>query len=277
MTNRSIPCRLALAFVCALFCWRTALFAEDRPVRIVSLSPGLTEFVCALGGSDRLVGRSSACDRPASVVASVPACGDFARPNVEAILRLRPTHLVTNDLIDPGVRRVFERAGIRTTVRQCRTIEDCQTWIRTLGAILNEPDAARREEERFEAFRKEAAALPRGKRRVLWTIWESPTIVAGPRSLPDEVLRLCGAENVAANADAEYFKCSRDWIVRNEPDVLIWSAAPRDWKDDRFWGRLRATRTGRVLLLRYDDPALRPGPRLPDAVRELRARLEALP
>ncbi len=277
MTNRRISFRFAFALVCVLFCCRTALSAKERPVRIVSLSPGLTEFVCTLGGSDRLVGRSSACDRPASIVASVPACGDFARPNVEAILRLRPTHVVTNDLIDPGVRRVFERAGIQTTVRQCRSLDDCLTWIRTLGAILNEPDAARREEERFEAFRKEFAALPPSKKRILWTIWESPTIVAGPRSLPDEVLRLCGAENAAENADAEYFKCSRDWIVRNDPDILIWSAAPRDWKNDRFWSRLRAVRTGRVLLLRYDDPALRPGPRLPDAVRDLRARLEALP
>ena len=43
--------------------------------RIVSLLPSSTEIVCALGCSDRLVGRSHECDYPASVI-DLPACSE---------------------------------------------------------------------------------------------------------------------------------------------------------------------------------------------------------
>lgn len=49
-------------------------------MRIVSLLPGSTEVVAALGMSDRLVGRSHECDHPPAV-ASLPAC---TRPKLEA-------------------------------------------------------------------------------------------------------------------------------------------------------------------------------------------------
>src|SRR3990170_6916328 len=41
--------------------------------RVVSLIPSSTEMVCALGGRDRLVGRSHECDFPESV-RRLPVC-----------------------------------------------------------------------------------------------------------------------------------------------------------------------------------------------------------
>lgn len=50
-----------------------------NPARIVSLLPGATETVCAMGLGGRLVGRSHECDFPAEVL-SLPVC---TAPNVE--------------------------------------------------------------------------------------------------------------------------------------------------------------------------------------------------
>lgn len=41
--------------------------------RVISLLPGATEIVCALGAGDQLVGRSHECDYPESVRA-LPVC-----------------------------------------------------------------------------------------------------------------------------------------------------------------------------------------------------------
>ena len=79
--------------------------------RIVSLSPAMTEIICHLGLRENLVGRSEVCNYPESVK-NLPIAGAFAKPNVEKILRLKPTHIVTNDLINPGVISIFKQHKI---------------------------------------------------------------------------------------------------------------------------------------------------------------------
>jgi len=106
--------------------------------RIVSLLPGATEIIYALGLGDLLVGRSHECDYPPAV-AGLPACSaprlDPAKPSgaihedVTALLesalsvfqidseqlkRLKPTHIVTQDLCHMCAvsgRDVAEAAG----------------------------------------------------------------------------------------------------------------------------------------------------------------------
>ena len=91
--------------------------------KIVSLAPALTELVCQLGKEKNLVGRSSACNYPESV-RKLPVAGDFAKPYLETILSLRPTHVFANDLINPNVARTLKSAGVKVLLKQCRTPEE---------------------------------------------------------------------------------------------------------------------------------------------------------
>ena len=58
----------------------TAAGPDD--LSIVSLSPGLTELVWALGLGPKMIGRSSVCDWPVQVQ-SLPVAGDYAKANPE--------------------------------------------------------------------------------------------------------------------------------------------------------------------------------------------------
>src|SRR5471030_2034061 len=67
------------------------------PARIVSTAPGITETLFALGLGDRVVGVSTYCRFPASVLA-LPKVGTFLKPDAELIARLRPDLV----LVQPG-------------------------------------------------------------------------------------------------------------------------------------------------------------------------------
>ena len=59
------------------------------PRRIVSLAPGATEMLFAIGVGDRVVGTSRYSDEPAAA-RTVPRIGDVAGLDLEKILALRP-------------------------------------------------------------------------------------------------------------------------------------------------------------------------------------------
>src|SRR5882672_3886029 len=94
--------------VIALLAVAGALGAQ--PKRIVSTAPSITETLYALGLGDRVVGVSTYCHYPAEA-ASRPRIGTYLRPNVEAIVALRPD-LVILQLMPNGAGPKLARMKI---------------------------------------------------------------------------------------------------------------------------------------------------------------------
>ncbi|MCK5735005.1 MAG: ABC transporter substrate-binding protein, partial [Spirochaetaceae bacterium] len=68
----------------------------DSPAEtIVSLSPGITETIFALGYGDRLLGRTSYCDYPPEA-ASIPSVGSLMEPDIEAITAISPDIVIAS-------------------------------------------------------------------------------------------------------------------------------------------------------------------------------------
>ena len=83
MTRRAF----ASGFVFSAFASR--LLAQQRPRRIVSTAPSITEALFALDLGDQVVGVSRFCNFPPSVL-ELPKVGTYLAPDVEAIARLTP-------------------------------------------------------------------------------------------------------------------------------------------------------------------------------------------
>lgn len=252
-----------------------------NPVRIVSLSPALTETVVQLGGRDSLVGRSTACNYPESIL-SLPCAGDFGIPNLERLLTLRPTHFIGNDLMDEKVKKILEKSGITIEIHQCRNIADYRDWVLRLGKILNRENAAKKEikrmDEVMEKLRENTCSiLPDKRKRAVWVVWESPLMLAGKGSLPDFILRSAGAVNAAGEVSPEYFYASFEWLLQENPQVLVWPELDAERKKrlakDPLWSELDAVRNGRIIDDISPDLLLRPGPRLFEGMKELQKRL----
>lgn len=244
--------------------------AEER---IVSLSPALTELVCYLGCEKELIGRSDVCNYPESI-RKIPVAGRFADPNVEKIISMKPTIVITNDLINPNLCKTFEKHGIKTFMLKCRNIQEYRDCVRTLSAALKVREAGEKEIARIDSeVLKKRSILPL---KVLWVIWDSPLMIAGQNSLPDELIRLAGAENVGKNVPQAYFKCSFDWLLEQKIDIIIWSASPRGWRNHRFWKKLPAVRNDKIIYGLNPDIIQRPGPRIFEGIKLLRKKFEEM-
>src|ERR1700722_13848140 len=69
------------------------LSAEEKPRRIVSTAPSITEALFALGLGSQVVGVSRFCDFPPEVE-KLPKVGTYLKPDPEAIARLSPDLVV---------------------------------------------------------------------------------------------------------------------------------------------------------------------------------------
>jgi len=268
--------RTALFPALFLYLFSIAVFADE--IRIVSLAPSLTELVFHLGCGGMLVGRSSACDHPAEA-AKLPVAGGFTDPDLERVLKLKPSVVITNDLMKPSKGKALERAGVRLVRMPCRNMDEYIRWTETLGSLLNCPEVASAETARvrkkMEKLLLEAEKIS-PKKKICWVIWDAPLMIAGAGSLPETVIRYAGGANLAEGLQPEYIKASKDWLIRNQPDVLVWTCTRPLNKKDRFWRALKAVRNGAVIEAPDSAVLLRPGPRLPEGIEWLKRELEKI-
>ncbi|MBR4255270.1 MAG: ABC transporter substrate-binding protein [Lentisphaeria bacterium] len=251
---------------------------KGAPGGVVSLSPALTELVCHLGREDRLIARSTACDWPESVK-SLPTAGDFAEPELERILAMKPALVVSNEFVNPKDADALRQAGIAVELHPCDGFDDYREWVARMGCLLDCPDEAgtelKRADARIAEFESDLKIAPGKPLRALYVIWDSPLLTAGADSLPDAVGRLAGLENIV-KSEKGYPSISLEFVLKEDPDVIVWFAHGKDWKSNPSWSGIRAIRQGHVLIPRDDSALLRPGPRIFDGIADLKSDLKKM-
>jgi iron complex transport system substrate-binding protein len=242
--------------------------------RVVVLAPSLTDVVLALGLGDRLVGVTRLDDNPE--VAHLPRIGGYLDPNPEAIIGLSPDLVVwvTNASALGPVRRIAElsRGSSRPLpilALQIDTLADVLESPRVVAEALGErargERLAREMAAGVEEARRTVAGLP--QKRVLFVVGREPLIVAGPGSFPDELLRLCGAENVATG-DRPWPVYPLEKAVADDPALVVDGAPLEAPAGIRRLSAIPAVQRGAVFRLANDD-LIRPGPRMVRALGAL--------
>ena len=250
-------------------------------VRVVSLAPSLTEIVCAVGGADCLVGRTSACTQPPDVVRGVPVAGDFGVPTLEVLAQLRPDWVIAVAFDDRQMTAAIERLGLRCRLIPCRTLDEIPRAMEDVGSLLRREEPARRAAAAVRAQLDELSrSVPREPHPLVFVeIWGDPLITAGRPSFLSELVGLAGGRNVADDTENDYFQISPEVVVARDPGVILMfdardnASALRRAEGRPGWAGLRAVREGRVYGGFDADLVQRPGPRVAEAVRALRRPL----
>lgn len=244
------------------------------PERIVSLTPGVTETLFAIGANNRVVGVSDYCDYP-SEVSSLPRVGSFLAPVVEAVIRLQPDLVIISP--SPGNKNAvaaLERAGIAVKVvgEGSGSLAEVRATILEIASAVGlkiEGEALVASIDTILArVRKQVAGLDAVS--VAMVVGYEPLVLAGPDSYLGELIELAGGRNIADALTGKWPRTGWEFLLAAKPEVVIEASASDGGAADagvqaRRWSRYReilpAVAEGRV----YSDGAsllLHPGPRL---------------
>jgi cobalamin transport system substrate-binding protein len=237
------------------------------PRRIVVLAPSLTDVVVAMGHTDRLVGVTRLDDSPE--VKDVPRVGGFLDPNPEAVLALSPDLLlwVTDGGAVSAVRRIAElsaasRRPFPILALPIVSVADVLATPRIVGEALGDPAGGEKLALALRAavddVRRRARDVKR--KRVLFVVGREPLVVAGPKSFPDELLAIVGAENVV-RGERPWPVYPLEKAVADDPELVVDGAAREPAEGISRLAAIPAVRRGRVFRLPNDD-LLRAGPRM---------------
>jgi iron complex transport system substrate-binding protein len=246
----------------------------DSPAQtIVSLSPGITETVFALGYGDRLLGRTSYCDYPAEA-ASVPSVGSLMEPDIEAIVALNPDLVIASPHFPEEALDKLESAGQKVAVFMGQdSFEGVYDGvIRPVALVLGDPGAGEALVASMEETVEKALAVVEG-------FTETPSVyyvvgfgeggdwTAGGDTFISEMIEMAGGRNIAADVSGWSF--SLEAIVDGNPDLIL---LPR-WAEPVFsktpvYSDLRAVEEGHAIAI-DENTIVRQGPRLAEGFAAL--------
>ncbi|MEX0887153.1 MAG: ABC transporter substrate-binding protein [Phycisphaeraceae bacterium] len=257
-------------------------------LRIVSLSPALTQMLVELDAGEHIVGVG---EHDAAAPPGAAVVGGFPDIQAEALLSTRPTHVLAQSQ-SVHLRRLAESAGFELVAwRYPATIDAVLETLAPadpdppgVGSVIGRGDEAAALRERIEAQLASLKELTDGaaeRPRVLLLIGTRPVTASGPGTVFDDMLDIAGGRNAAPTGQAGAPALDREMLLAAAPEVIV-LMSPGDRplealaEDDRL-ADLRgldipAVRNRRIRII--NDPlAMLPTTTIPRVTAELIAGL----
>ena len=254
----------------------TSITIPRAPERIVSLTPGSTEILFALGIGDRVQATDSASDYPAAAV-ELSDVAAFGTVDAEKIVGLKADLIIAggNGYTPPDDVARLRSLGIPVLVVYAATVAGVSADVELIGKAAGR---AREGTELATTIRADIAALTAaaGSLSRPQTFYEVDATreIYGPadHSFLAEMIELAGATPVTSGSPNN-FEIPLERLIAADPEVIILGDAAFGTTADAVakrpgWGVISAVRTGAVRVA--DDKLItRPGPRLAQGLRSL--------
>lgn len=198
---------------------------QAEPQRIISLAPGNTEIVFALGLEDRLMGVTTYCDYPAAAL-DKPKIGSFSNPDMEKLVEVEPDLILAASIHTAEVVPQLEALGYTVFVVDPRGIAEIKEAIEVVGKLTSSLDEAYQliieMEQRIAAVTDITNNMTAEQRpRVFYIIWHEPLMTVGSNTNIQELIELAGGVSVAADLGEDYPYMSLEALIIANPQVII--------------------------------------------------------
>ena len=210
----------------------TEVIFTTPPQRIISLAPNLTELTYAVDMGNRLVAVSAYSDYPPPAL-QLPQVGDAFRLDWEHLLALKPDLILAwGSGLSAQDRALFKKFGLKIVVLEPHRLDDIPRILRLLGKISGTPKAAETaartfEQQRHRLHQRYAAASDPTKQnkflpvRAYFQIAANPLLTINRNHIISDVLQLCGAHNIFADAPVLVPTLSEEALINAQPQIML--------------------------------------------------------
>lgn len=257
------------------------LTLSSVPQRMVSLVPSITEALFAFGYGDQVVAVTDYCTEPPAEVAHKPRIGGTKNPDVAAIVALHPELVLA--VAEENRRHDVEQletANIPVYVFEPGTVRAGIDLLWRVAELLDCRDTVKPAVEAIEAVYADVCSQVAGRAtvRVFCPIWKDPYMTIGEGTYINDMLRVCGGENIFAERqrrfplaadlglmpertgdrddgqDRRYPRVTLAEMAALQPEVILLPDEPyvfseADLDDFQTFAEVPAVRCGRIHLI----------------------------
>jgi iron complex transport system substrate-binding protein len=254
------------------------------PQRIVSLNPGLTEIVFAVGAGNRLVAVDSFSEYPPEAKNVQPRLTTYPSPSAETIVGLQPDLVLSLADKDEDLA-LIRRQGIPVLKLFPRTFDEAVSTLQTLGALLGNADSANAIGADMLARRDAVVAAvagaptPRVYEELDASAPDKP-FAAGPNGFYGQLIDLAGGANIFGDLPGDVGQVGAESIIERDPEVIVLTDADLPFNPQSpemvaarpGWDSVTAVQNGAIYPVQAELVST-PGPRLIQGLEALAALL----
>ena len=256
---------------------RTSCAAEGRvrvsPAhRIVSLTPGLTELIYAVGAEQSLLATVEYSDYP-EAAKKIPRIGDAFHVDMERLLALQPDLVLVWTTGTPTTTvEQIKALGLRVESIEVQHLSEVSASLLRIGELTGMQSRAQQAAQQFEqdmtALRAKYANAT--KLHTFVEVNQQPLYTVNGRHVLSEVLNLCGGENVFADLNQLAPAIGVEAVLKANPDVILSTEGSeaqirQDWK---AWPQLNAVKQAHIYAV-SPDTTTRATPRLLQGAKDI--------
>ncbi len=206
----------ALAFCQFLSSHQCVNAQEKLPAKIVSLAPSNTELLYCLGAQDKLKGVSSYC------LSDKPIVGTFISASFEKLALMKPDLI----LLVSGQEMLayqLQKKNFKVLVLPNEKLDDISSNLTKLGRLTGKTEKAKILTQTFQQKISELKQIlsDGSTTRTLICVWAEPVICVGKKSFINDLITVCGGNNVLSGKSFGYTRVSQETLLTSRPDVII--------------------------------------------------------
>jgi ABC-type Fe3+-hydroxamate transport system substrate-binding protein len=198
----------------------------NSPQRIVSLVPSQTELLSYLGQENTVVGITKFCIHPSEWFHTKQRIGGTKNLKIQEIIDLQPDLIIGNkeENTESDILALAEYCPV--WMSDINSVEEALQMIREVGKLTNSTPKSEELITKVEGGFQQISLLGKN-RKVLYAIWDEPTMVVGKKTYIHSVLTQLGFQNVV---DKNRYPSFSE-LENIHPEIVLLSSEPFPFGD----------------------------------------------
>jgi ABC-type Fe3+-hydroxamate transport system substrate-binding protein len=208
---------------------------HSLPKRIISLVPSQTELLYDLGLRDEVVGITKFCIHPEEWFRSKTRIGGTKKYDFDKIKALAPDLIIGNKEENEKDQIEELMKHYNVWMSDIYTLPDAYDMITRIGTMVGKKEESvnlkLKIESNFHSLNIPLSGDEGQLSKSAYFIWKDPFMVAGHDTFINEMLNVCGFENVFTDKDSRYPEITNEELKAANPQLVLLSSEPYPFKE----------------------------------------------